>query len=183
MVDGSWNSPEWQFASFPFALLSQWSRKVIYSTMTLVQSAAIQPCWFIWAIHWEVLPCSGSAGACEFHVDFYCCLWVVKGFSYYNQIFLLLCSLGDAELSCPQRMHGWKWIRLEVTAIWEWGSCKDFKSCSIVFTFLQCLCCCCHMITINRCEETTSNIFSTQSITWHTQMPCTLWIIITGPQL
>lgn len=85
--------------------------------------------------------------------------------------------------SCAWRIHGWKWIWLEATAIWEWGSCSDFKSCSIVFAFLQCLCCCCHMIPINRCKETTSNIFSTQSITWHTQMQCTPWIIITDPQL
>lgn len=130
MVDGSWNSPEWQFASFPFALLSHWSRKVTYSTMALVQSAAIQPCWFIWAIHREVLPCSGSAGAREFHVDFYCCLWLVRDFSYYNQIFSLVFPgwCWTQLTSCPWRMHGQKWIWLEVTAIWEWGSCSDFKS-------------------------------------------------------
>lgn len=40
-----------------------------------------------------------------------------------------------------------------------------------------------HMITINRCEEAASNIFNTPSITWHTPMPCTPWIIITGLQL
>lgn len=134
MVDGSWNSPEWQFASFPFALLSHWSRKVIYSTMTLVQSAAIQPCWFIWAIPREVLPCSGSAGAHEFRVDFYCCPWVVKGFSYYNQIFC--CCV-------PWVMLNWviqlcledAWVEVD-TAIWEWGSCSDFKTCSIIFAVL-----------------------------------------------
>lgn len=30
-----------------------------------------------------------------------------------------------------------------------------------------------HMIAINRYEEAASNVFNTQSITWHTLMPCT----------
>lgn len=93
MSEWSWNSPEWQFASFLFALPSQWSRKAVHSTVNLVQPTAAQPCWFIGAIHWEMLHLSGSGSAHQFHVDFYSCPWMVKGFGYHNQIFALLSSV------------------------------------------------------------------------------------------
>lgn len=181
MVDWSWNSPEWQFASVPFALLSHWSRKVISSTMNLVQSAAIQPCWFIGAVHRAALRSSGSARAHDFHVDFYCCPWTVKGFNYYNQTFgshvlwavlnlVIQLSLEDAcvEVELWGVRSGFIAMILSHVPLY-----LHFCSVGVVWEAG-------HMITMNRWEEVASNIFNTKSITL---MPCTPWIIITGLQL
>ena len=61
--------------------------------------------------------------------------------------FFLSCPLGDAELRYSAVLGGCMRgaelaFQPEVaTRSREWGSCNDFTSCSIVFTFFQCSSC------------------------------------------
>lgn len=72
---------------------------------------------------------------------------MVKGFSYYNQIFcshvlwvmlnsIIQLSLEGASVEVKLALQPEVAVRS-----CKWGTCNNFKSYSIVFTFLQRLCC------------------------------------------
>lgn len=154
MSEWSWNSPEWQFASFLFALPSQWSRKAVHSTVNLVQPTAAQPCWFIGAIHWEMLHFSGSGSAHQFHVDFYSCPWMVKGFGYHNQIFALLSSVWCCTPSAVlARVWGCRGNMSRVLIGVLNHVPLYLHVCSACFVWEVG-----HRMTIKRCEEVASNV-------------------------